>query len=106
MNAGEDADAPATVQQRLQQRTKLTLMTQFQWGVATYVVSTAAALLLPLFLYSRPDQQTTAVRAVLVLQNLVLWLFLGVLCFIFRCVVGVSSATAAGLRDACVSAHA
>ena len=66
-------------------RTKLGLMTQFQWGVGTYVVCTAAALLLPLFLFSRPEQQATAVRAVLILQNLVLWGFLAVLCFIFRC---------------------
>ena len=82
--AGEDNDQARSVQDRLVHRTKLGLMMQFQWGVGTYVVCTAAALLLPLFLFSRPEQQATAVRAVLILQNLVLWGFLAVLCFIFR----------------------
>ena len=109
--AGEDGDQARSVQDRLVHRTKLGLMTQFQWGVGTYVVCTAAALLLPLFLYSRPDQQATAVRAVLILQNLVLWGFLAVLCFIFRCAtwlgaVWLETLGVMGLWKPCCCVHA
>ena len=74
-------------------RSKLKLMTQFQWGVVAYVASFAVVLVLPLLVYSpepgeyRPEQESLALRVFIILQNAVLWLFLAGLCFIFRYVL-------------------
>lgn len=82
--AGEDHDAPKTVEDAIQHRTKVLLMKQFSWAAAVCVVCYVAALIVPLFYYSEPGEEDTAVLVVLILWNCVRWLFLAGLCFIFR----------------------
>ncbi|KAK9846211.1 hypothetical protein WJX84_004971 [Apatococcus fuscideae] len=82
-----DTDEPKTVVERLDHRSKVTLMKSFIWGVTAYVVATAAVILVPLFVaptdpQSAPDSVITF--AILIGQDCVLWLFLAILCFIFR----------------------
>ena len=82
--AAEDSDAPKTVEERLQHRSKVTLMRQFSWAAAVCVTCYVVALVLPLFYFSQPGDEDTAVLVVLILWNCVRWLFLAGLCFIFR----------------------
>lgn len=65
-------------------RTKITLMQQFRWAAFVCVACYIVALVLPLFYYSEPGEEDTAVLVVLILWNCVRWLFLAGLCFIFR----------------------
>ena len=72
---------------------KVRLLRQFSYGVIAYVVATALVVLLPIFVSSAPGEE--AVRVVLVLQNVVLWVFMAGLAWIFRCALcpGVSHGT-------------
>lgn len=85
MRPDNDTDAVKTVEERLDHRSKLRLMSQFMFGVGGYIVARIAAILLPLFLINEPGQEDLAVRIVLILENIVLWAFLAALAFIFRC---------------------
>lgn len=80
--AGEDRDAVKDVQDSVAHRSKLLLMQRFNFGVAAYIIMTAGVLLLPMFVGT--NSGTIAVRIWLVGQNAVLWLFLAVMCWIFR----------------------
>lgn len=62
---------------------KIRILKHFSWGVGGYVISTAVVLLLPAFVSNQPGEE--AVRVVLIGQNLVLWVFMGSLAWIFRC---------------------
>ena len=86
MRPDNDTDAVKTVEEQLDHRSKLQLMSQFMFGVGGYIVARIAAILLPLFLINEPGQEDLAVRIVLILENIVLWAFLGTLGYIFRCV--------------------
>ena len=79
---GEDTDKPKTIQDQMQLRSKIRLMKQFQWGVAAYVIAKAAVILLPAFVWAEPGD--AAIKTIYILQNCVRWLFLAVLCWIFR----------------------
>ena len=61
---------------------KVRLLRQFSYGVIAYVVATALVVLLPIFVSSAPGEE--AVRVVLVMQNIVLWVFMAGLAWIFR----------------------
>jgi hypothetical protein len=78
----EDTDQPKTVQDRMLTSSKIRLMRQFTWGVAGYVIATAAVILLPVFVMVEPGD--SALRAILIGQNIVLWCFLAALAWIFR----------------------
>ena len=56
MHAGADTDEAKTVEERLDHRSKLRLMSQFMAGVATYILARIAAILLPLFFVNQPGQ--------------------------------------------------
>ncbi|BDA47005.1 hypothetical protein COCOBI_09-4600 [Coccomyxa sp. Obi] len=79
-----DTDAVKTVEERLDHRSKLRLMSQFMFGVGGYIIARIAAILLPLFFVNQPGQEDLAIRIVLILENVVLWAFLAALAFIFR----------------------
>jgi hypothetical protein len=81
-----DTDEPKTVADRVADDKKARLLRYFNYGVMAYMVSWFAATLLPLFLYS-PGQEDTAVRVMLMLENLARWAFLAVLCWVFRCAI-------------------
>lgn len=80
-----DTDEPKTVADRVADDKKARLLRYFNYGVIAYMVSWFAATLLPLLLYS-PGEEETAVRVMLMLENLARWAFLAVLCWVFRCV--------------------
>ena len=61
---------------------KIRLLRQFSYGVIGYVIATALVVLLPIFVTSAPGEE--AVRAVLIMQNVVLFLFMAGLAWIFR----------------------
>ena len=82
--AAEDHDAPKTVEEKIQHRHKVLLMQQFSWAAAVCVACYVVALVLPLFYYSQPGEEDTAVLVVLILWNCVRWIFLAGLCYIFR----------------------
>ena len=84
MGAGNDTDEPKTVADRVADDKKVRLLRLFNYGVMAYMVSWFVATLLPLFLYA-PGQEDTAVRVMLILENLARWAFLAVLCWVFRC---------------------
>lgn len=44
------------MEERLDHRSKLRLMSQFMVGVATYILARIAAILLPLFFVNQPGQ--------------------------------------------------
>lgn len=73
-----DLDAPKTFQDKVDEREKLRLIRRFFYGVCAYLIATIAVVFLPLFVPSVVD------RTILVLQNLVLWLFLAALLWTFR----------------------
>ena len=54
--AGADTDEAKTVEESLDHRSKLRLMSQFMAGVATYILARIAAILLPLFFVNQPGQ--------------------------------------------------
>ena len=58
---------------------------QFMFGVGGYIIARVLAILLPLFFVNQPGQEDLAIRIVLILENIVLWGFLGALAYIFRC---------------------
>lgn len=72
------------MEERLDHRSKLRLMSQFMFGVGGYIVARIAAILLPLFFVNQPGQEDLAIRIVLILENVVLWAFLAALAYIFR----------------------
>ena len=74
------------MEDRLAHVAKLRLMRQFMWGVGGYILARAAAILLPLFLWNKPEEEGVAICAVFILENVVQWGFLAALCYIFRCV--------------------
>ena len=80
--AGEDLDGPKTVEEKVAKVSKVRLLRQFSYGVIAYVVATALVVLLPIFVSSAPGEE--AVRVVLVMQNVVLWVFMAGLAWIFR----------------------
>lgn len=84
VGADNDTDAAKTVEESLDHRSKLRLMSQFMFGVGGYIVARIAAILLPLFFVNQPGQEDLAIRIVLILENVVLWAFLAALAFIFR----------------------
>ena len=57
---------------------------QFMFGVGGYIIARVLAILLPLFFVNQPGQEDLAIRIVLILENIVLWGFLGALAYIFR----------------------
>ena len=57
---------------------------QFMFGVGGYIIARVLAILLPLFFVNQPGQEDLAIRIVLILENVVLWGFLGALAYIFR----------------------
>ena len=57
---------------------------QFMFGVGGYIIARVLAILLPLFFVNQPGQEDLAIRIVLILENVVLWAFLGALAYIFR----------------------
>ena len=57
---------------------------QFMFGVGGYIIARVLAILLPLFFVNQPGQEDLAIRIVLILENIVLWAFLGALAYIFR----------------------
>ena len=57
---------------------------QFMFGVGGYIIARVLAILLPLFFVNQPGQEDLAIRIVLILENIVLWAFLGTLAYIFR----------------------
>ena len=59
---------------------------QFMFGVGGYIIARVLAILLPLFFVNQPGQEDLAIRIVLILENIVLWGFLGALAYIFRSV--------------------
>lgn len=73
-----DLDAPKTFQDKVYDREKLRLVRRFFYGVCAYLTATIAVIFLPLFVPSVID------RTILILQNLVLWGFLGMLLWTFR----------------------
>ena len=79
---GEDLDGPKTVEEKVAKVSKVRLLRQFSYGVIAYVVATALVVLLPIFVSSAPGEE--AVRVVLVMQNVVLWVFMAGLAWIFR----------------------
>lgn len=81
--ADDDLDGPKTVEETVTKATKITLLRQFSYGVIAYVVATALVVLLPIFVTSAPGEQ--AIKVVLILQNIVLFAFMGGLAWIFRC---------------------
>ena len=81
--ADEDLDGPKTVEEKVTKESKITLLRQFSYGVIAYVVATALVVLLPIFVTSQPGEE--AIRVVLVMQNVVLFVFMGGLAWIFRC---------------------
>ncbi len=72
------------MEESLDHRSKLRLMSQFMFGVGGYIVARIAAILLPLFFVNQPGQEDLAIRIVLILENVVLWAFLAALAYIFR----------------------
>lgn len=54
------------------------------FGVGGYIIARVLAILLPLFFVNQPGQEDLAIRIVLILENIVLWGFLGALAYIFR----------------------
>jgi len=54
------------------------------FGVGGYIIARVLAILLPLFFVNQPGQEDLAIRIVLILENIVLWAFLGALAYIFR----------------------
>jgi len=54
------------------------------FGVGGYIIARVLAILLPLFFVNQPGQEDLAIRIVLILENIVLWAFLGTLAYIFR----------------------
>ena len=106
--AAEDSDAPKSVEEKLQHRTKVTLMKQFSWAAAACVACYVVALILPLFYFSQPGEEDTAVLVVLILWNCVRWLFLAGLCFIFRWVcasMGMKGVGRVGGRGGLIRAY-
>ncbi|KAI7839487.1 hypothetical protein COHA_006754 [Chlorella ohadii] len=73
-----DLDAPKTFQDKVDEREKLRLIRLFFYGVCGYLIATIAVVFLPLFVPTVVD------RTILVLQNVVLLVFLGVLLWTFR----------------------
>ncbi|PSC76093.1 hypothetical protein C2E20_0258 [Micractinium conductrix] len=73
-----DLDAPKTFQDKVENREKLRLIRRFFFGVCAYLIATIAVIFLPLFVPTVVD------RTILVLQNVVLWLFLAALLWTFR----------------------
>lgn len=71
------------MEEKVSKAAKILLLKQFSYGVIAYVVATAVVVLLPIFVTSAPGEQ--AVRVVLVMQNIVLFVFLAGLAWIFRC---------------------
>jgi hypothetical protein len=105
--AGEDLDGPKTVEEKVAKVSKVRLLRQFSYGVIAYVVATALVVLLPIFVSSAPGEE--AVRVVLVMQNVVLWVFMAGLAWIFRCVWPGVPHDACGVvmhipKRACISA--
>lgn len=85
--SANDTDEPKTVVERIDHRSKVQLMKHFIWGVTAYVLATAAVITVPLFLAPADPQEaidSVIMLAILIGQDCVLWLFLAVLCFIFR----------------------
>jgi len=70
------------VEEKVAKVSKVRLLRQFSYGVIAYVVATALVVLLPIFVSSAPGEE--AVRVVLVMQNVVLWVFMAGLAWIFR----------------------
>lgn len=78
----DDLDGPKTVEETVTKASKITLLRQFSYGVIAYVVATALVVLLPIFVTSAPGEQ--AIKVVLIMQNVVLFGFMGGLAWIFR----------------------
>lgn len=82
--ADNDTDEVKTVEDKLDHRSKQRLMTQFMFGVATYIIARIAAILLPLFFVDQPGREDLVIAIVVILGDLVLWGFLAALAYIFR----------------------
>mmetsp|Transcript_2103 Transcript_2103/g.6270 ORF Transcript_2103/g.6270 Transcript_2103/m.6270 type:complete len:441 (+) Transcript_2103:233-1555(+) len=80
----EDLDGPKTVEEKVARQAKIRVFKQFSAGVVAYVTTTLAVIILPIFVSPDAGTSETAVKVVLVLQNLVFLIFMASLAWIFR----------------------
>lgn len=79
----EDLDGSKTVEEKVARHAKIRLLKQFSFGVAFYALSTFAVIIVPVFIAPNVPGETV-MRVVLILQNVVYWLFMLGLAYIFR----------------------
>lgn len=73
-----DVEAMASVFEKIHNDAKLTMLTRFGWAVSAYLVATVCAMFIPVFV------PINVAAIVLLVQNLVHYIFIGSLVIIFR----------------------